>query len=76
MVNHPRRQVGSSTVKKLRNMYREAWNQRKWPHSDDYIRELWLEERGEVRNGQNKVPPAEVWERCLLRMRENHSFEN
>lgn len=65
--------VALATVTKVRRLYSEAWG-REWPHDDDYIRELWLESRAEVRNGKNKVPPPEVWQSCLMAMRENHPF--
>ena len=68
------KQVGISTVVKLRRLYLETWS-REWPHDDSYIRELWLETRREIRNGTNKVPPPGVWDRCIEAMRENHTFE-
>lgn len=73
MTNHPNRQVGAQTIAKIRAKYRETWG-REWPEDDAYLRELWAEARASVRNGKNKVPPPEVFDRCVEAMRENHPF--
>lgn len=72
-MNRPNSSVGSATVTKVRRLYQETWSC-EWPHGDSYLRDLWIETRNEVRNGNHKVPPTIVWERCVEAMRENHPF--
>lgn len=66
--------VNRSTLRKLHDKYRAIWN-RGWPHDDDYLRKLWNEAQDKNEKGNSRIPQAEVYETCLLAMRENHEFE-
>jgi hypothetical protein len=65
--------MGVHTIHKLRRLYYERW-QREWPESDSYLAELWLESRQAHQATRARVPPAAVWEDCLVAMRECHQF--
>jgi hypothetical protein len=69
--------VFRGTRAKLRARYREMWD-RDWPHDDDYLDVLWratIEVTPMSDRGNFRVPIAEIYDACLLRMRENHVFE-
>jgi hypothetical protein len=53
-----------------RRAYEKMWG-RKWPHDDDYLRQL----AREVRELKNEYPTTKVCEVLLNAMRENHEFE-
>lgn len=68
--------VAKATLAKLRSRYFETW-QRDWPYDDEYLRMLWRETRDTDKNsrGNSRIGAAELYEMCLLRMRENHEFD-
>jgi hypothetical protein len=68
--------VFRGTRTKLRAHYREMW-QHDWPHDDAYLDLLWrtsLEAIPVSERGNLRIPIAEVYDACLMRMRENHPF--
>ncbi len=71
----PKGTVRTETLRKLREGYRKTWN-REWPEDDDYLAQLWNEERAVYSNanGNLRVPWAKLYEETQTRMRENHEF--
>jgi hypothetical protein len=69
--------VRRATREKLRQMYKDTWG-REWPHDDDYLDTLWREVREKTPTsalGNYGVPAQEMLELGVLRMRENHVFD-
>lgn len=69
--------AGPSVLKHLRAEYLETWS-RDWPHDDDYLSELWFEEKvnAGASETQKTGPSIKVaYSETLVRMRENHDFD-
>lgn len=66
--------VNRSTIAKMRDRYYGAWS-RPWPHSDEYLVELWREARNLHQFGTLRISYAEAIKHCLTLMRECHPFE-
>jgi hypothetical protein len=63
----------SAPTKSLRSQYAAIWS-REWPHDDSYLVELWAEcQSTPPKRGRNARP---IYDETLMRMRENHQFED
>jgi hypothetical protein len=65
--------VYRGVLMKLRHQYRVAWR-REWPHSDDFLAELWLEVRGDAGRARNHAILPTIYAETLTLMRENDEF--
>lgn len=69
--------AGPSVIARLRAEYLTTWS-REWPHDDEYLSELWFEEK--VNAGASEAQKTgqsiqDSYSETLVRMRENHDFD-